>query len=364
MGLLLEVASLYKFNLSQSNTKFAISDIFFIMNFRQINQFLAVAETQSFREAAEKLHIAQPPLSTGIRRLEVDLGVQLFDRGRRGVRLTEAGHAVLADAQKIVFHAQQMRVTVEALQQGIGGRLRVGFVGSATYRLLPRVLPLFRESYPKVELDLREGTTTQILNDLEAGALDLGLVRFPVAVTTPVRITPVEWDRLVVALPADHRLSRRRRLALSDLADESFILYSASHASNLRTQVLMVCQTAGFAPRVTQEAVQVQTVVSLVESGIGVALVPAASSTGVIRRVVFRDVEVDASLAVALGVAVLPGAEGRAARRFRQILEENPWPASSSDRGEPGKKVSRKKGEVARGAVRAVARSPGKAGRR
>lgn len=293
------------------------------MNFRQIAQFLAVVETHSFRKAAERLHIAQPPLSTGIRRLETDLGASLFERGKRGVRLTDAGQTILADAQKIAFHAEQLRNAVVALRTGIGGRLRIGFVGSATYALLPRVLPLFRERYPKVVLDLREGTTTQILRDLEAGTLDLGLVRHPVAASTPIEITPVDWDRLVAALPIDHPLSRRRHLALSDLANESFILYSASSAPNLRAQVMLACQAAGFTPSVTQEAVQVQTLVSLVESGIGVALVPAASSTGSTRRVAFRDVSVEASLAVAIGVAMPPNVEGSAAQRFRQLLVEN-----------------------------------------
>ena len=154
------------------------------MNFRQITQFLAVVETQSFRKAAERLHIAQPPLSTGIRRLEADLGAPLFERSKRGVRLTDAGRVILVDAQQIAFHAEQLRSAVVALRNGVGGRLRIGFVGSATYAMLPRVLPLFRERYPNVVLDLREGTTTQILRDLEAGALDLGLVRYPVAEAT------------------------------------------------------------------------------------------------------------------------------------------------------------------------------------
>jgi DNA-binding transcriptional LysR family regulator len=307
-----------------SNTKLDVSDILLIMNFRQITQFLAVVETQSFRKAAERLHIAQPPLSTGIRRLEADLGAPLFERSKRGVRLTDAGRVILVDAQQIAFHAEQLRSAVVALRNGVGGRLRIGFVGSATYAMLPRVLPLFRERYPNVVLDLREGTTTQILRDLEAGALDLGLVRYPVAEATPIEIRPVEWDRLVVALPMHHPLTRRKRVALSDLANEAFIMYSASSAVNLRAQVMLVCQTAGFTPRVTQEAVQVQTLVSLVESGIGVALVPAACSTGSTRRVVFRDVSSDASLAVALGVAMQPSADGSAAQRFRQMLEENP----------------------------------------
>jgi DNA-binding transcriptional LysR family regulator len=309
--------------LSESNTDWVASDIFCVMNLRQITQFLAVVETQSFRKAAERLHMAQPPLSTGIRRLEADLDATLFERGRRGVRLTEAGAAILADAQKIAFHTEQLRKAASALRTGVGGLLRVGFIGSATYTLLPRALPVFRERYPKVVLDLREGTTAQILRDIEAGALDLGLIRYPIAQSTPLDVVPVEWDRLVAALPIDHPLSRRRRLALSDLANESFILYSAANAPSLRAQVMLACQAAGFSPRVTQEAVQVQTLVSLVESGIGVALVPAASGLGSTKRVAFRDLSADASLAVAIAVATPPDIESSAASRFREVLKES-----------------------------------------
>lgn len=300
------------------------------MNFRQLNQFLTVVETRSFRKAAERLHIAQPPLSTGIRRLEEDLGVRLFERGRRGVLLTEAGKAILADAQKIAHHVEQLRGAASAQQAGLGGRLRIGFVGSATYTLLPRSLPVFRDRYPKVVLDLREGTTAQILRDIETGALDLGLIRYPIAQSTPLDVVPVEWDRLVAALPLDHPLSRRRRLALSELAHESFILYSAANAPSLRAQVMLACQAAGFSPRVAQEAVQVQTLVSLVESGIGVALVPAASGLGSTQRVAFCDISADASLAVAIAVATPPDIESSAASRFREVLKEG-QPAAPED---------------------------------
>src|SRR5690606_21432131 len=157
------------------------------------------------------------------------------------------------------------------------------------------------------------------------GDLDLGLVRYPVAEVTPIEIVPVEWDRLVAALPVDHPLSRRRRLALSDLAGEPFILYAASSAANLRAQVMLACQSAGFSPKVTQEAGQVQTLVSWVESGIGVALVPAACSagSGSSQRVVLREVTAEASLAVAIGVAMAPSVESGAAQRFKHLLMES-----------------------------------------
>ena len=302
------------------------------MNLRQLNQFLAVVETQSFRKAAERLHIAQPPLSTGIRRLEEDLGVRLFERGRRGVRMTEAGKTVLPDAQKIAFHVDRLLGAVTALQDGVGGRLRVGFVGSATYKLLPRSLPVFRERYPQVVLELREGTTVQILRDIEAGTLELGLVRYPVLQPTPVDVVPIEWDRLVAALPTGHKFARRRRLALADLSAEPFIMYSTSNAPNLGGHVMLACQAAGFSPRVVQEAVQVQTLISLVESGMGVALVPAASALESARQVAFREVSAETSLEVAIAVATRPGEESGVIARFREVLQETVLQAGAGRR--------------------------------
>ncbi|CAN7701063.1 LysR family transcriptional regulator [Variovorax sp. OV084] len=290
------------------------------MNFRQLNQFLTVVEMRSFRKAAERLHIAQPPLSTGIRRLEEDLGARLFDRSRRGVSLTDAGLAVLADAQQIAFHVEHLRAAVEAQKTGVGGTLRVGFVGSATYQLLPKALPAFRERYPNVVLELHESTTVQILKDIENGALDLGLVRYPLIESTVLEVEPVERDVLVAALPAGHRLSRRRTLKLADLAGEPFVLYSASGAPNLQAQVMLACQTAGFAPRVVQEAVQVQTVVSLVESGMGVALVPSMSGAHSSRQVVFRKVVSEVPLDVAIAIATRPGAQTSASGKFSAVL--------------------------------------------
>lgn len=292
------------------------------MNFRQLNQFLSIVETGSFRKAAERLHIAQPPLSTGIRRLEEDLGVQLFERHRRGVRLTEAGRAILVDAQRIAFHVEHLRAAVLAQKSGVGGTLRVGFVGSATYQLLPKALPEFRSRFPNVALELHESTTVQILQSIEGGSLDLGLVRYPLTESSALDVEPVERDVLVAALPAGHRLARRRTLKLADLADEPFVMYSASGAPNLRAQVMLACQTgAGFVPHVVQEAVQVQTLVSLVESGMGVAVVPSICEAHASRQVVFRKLQSEVPLDVALAVATRQGG-GRsgAAGRFSDVI--------------------------------------------
>ncbi|MGI4903812.1 MAG: LysR substrate-binding domain-containing protein, partial [Janthinobacterium lividum] len=226
----------------------------------------------SFRKAAERLHMAQPPLSVAVRRMEEEFGGALFVRGRRGVKLTPLGEAILDDARQVVFHAEQLRQSAATALSGLSGSLRIGFIGSAIHFLLPRVIPLFRERYPKVVLQLHESTTSQILRDVESGVIDLGLIRYPIIEASSAAIDVVEHDTLVAALPVDNPLARHRLLRLAECADEPFIAYSAAAAPNLRGLVMLACQAAGFTPRIVQEAVQVQTLVSLVESGLGMAL--------------------------------------------------------------------------------------------
>lgn len=288
-----------------------------------MKQLVALAETLNFRRAAERLHMAQPPLSVSIRRLEEELDAQLIVRERRGLRLTAAGEAVLAHARQIVFHADQVKRAAASASGGTSGRLRIAFVGSAAYSLFPRVLPVFRERFPHVELELREGTTTQMLRQVERGDVDLALVRYPVVEATTAVLRPVESDVLVAALPSASPLARKRTLRLRDLADEPFVTYSASAAMNLRVQVVGACQAAGFAPRVVQEAVQVQTILSLVGSGVGVALVPARSKMQAPAGVEFRKVaDGGERLETALAVATHPRNEPAAAARFLEVLAD------------------------------------------
>lgn len=291
------------------------------MDIRQIQQFLAVAESLSFRKAADRLHMSQPPLSMAIRRLEASLGAPLFQRGRRGVTLTAVGAAVLDDARRVAFHTQQLRQAAAAASTGDGGTLRIAFVGSATYTLLPRALPRFRERHPGVALELKEGTTSRILRDVEAGQVDVGLVRYPVVESTRAELAAVEHDVLAAVVQADSALARRRRVALADLAQQPFVMYSASEAANLRGFVMLACQRAGFTPRIVQEAVQVQTLISLVESGIGVALVPSRAQRCAPDGVAFRRLTHDApSLAVSIAVATRGATAPRPAMKFVELL--------------------------------------------
>ncbi|MGI4777709.1 MAG: LysR family transcriptional regulator [Janthinobacterium lividum] len=293
------------------------------MDTRQLRHFIALAETLNFHRAAERLHMSQPPLSASIRRLETQLGVPLFARNRRGTELTLAGAAALEDARRAVFHGEQFARAAQAASRGEAGTLRVGFVGSATYALMPRVLPRFRERYPGVQLALAESTTARIVERVENGDIDVGLVRFPIGRACKARVFPVERDVFVAALPADHRLARKRQLALADLAEEPFVMYGAAEVPGLHAAALMACQQAGFLPRVQQDAVQVQTVISLVESGLGVALVPSVATRHTTRDIVFKTL-VGAGAQTAIGIALMlpPAAQTSAAQRFHESVME------------------------------------------
>lgn len=289
------------------------------MDTRQLRHFVALAETLNYRRAAERLHIAQPPLSQSIRRLEQRLGVALFERDRRGTALTAAGAAALEDARRALFHAEQFGRVAQATASGEAGRLRVGFVGSATYALMPRLLPAFAQRYPGVELELAESTTRRILQQVERGELDIGLVRYPVAQAGGVALEPLQPDRFVAALRADSAWARKRRLGLAELADEPFVLFSPGEVPGLHAVALLACQRAGFLPRVHQQAVQVQTVVSLVESGLGVALVPSVAARHASAGVVFKPLhDLDEAAAIGIALAWRPAAATPATRRFHE----------------------------------------------
>lgn len=257
------------------------------MDLRQLQQFVVLAETGNFHRAAERLHMAQPPLSISIRKLEESLGTPLFVRTTRGVRLTQAGEAALNDARRALFHAEQARAAAQSAALGERGALRIGFVGSATYALLPRLIPAFRGEHPGIELILHESTSASILDRIERGQLDAGLVRFPILSSGPFQLLPLESDTFLAAVPADSRFAAQDSIALKALADDPFIMHPGADVPNLRAVAMLLCQQAGFVPRIAQEAVQVQTIVSLVESGLGVALVPGVAARYTNRRVRF-----------------------------------------------------------------------------
>jgi len=241
------------------------------MDLRQLRYFVALAETLNFRRAAERLHISQPPLTVAIRKLEEDLGAPLFTRSSRGVGLTPAGEAALELARGTLLQADQVRQAVIARANAERGRLTLGFV-SAAYSLLPRLLPLFQRRYPWVELILEEATSAEIVRRIRSRQMDVGLVRLPLLDPGHVETSVIETDELVAAVPESHPLARQRTVPLRIIADEPFISYPRGDV--VHAAIVTACTEAGFTPRVAHEVAQGHIIVSLVQCGLGVGLVP------------------------------------------------------------------------------------------
>jgi DNA-binding transcriptional LysR family regulator len=290
------------------------------MDLRRIRHFVTLAETLNFHRAAERLHMAQPPLTVSIQKLEAELGTKLFLRESTGVSLTPSGRAVLIEAKKLLFHGTQLRESAQGALDGTGGTLQIGFVGSATYGMLQKLLPLFRAEYPGVELILREATSVAIMQQLEDNALDIGLVRVPLLQPSKATLVQLERDEYIAALPRGNALAEKGLLHLADLADQSFVMYAPTHAAGLHSTAMLACQQAGFIPRVTQQAVQVQTVLALVESGLGVALVPSVMQRFVSDRIVYRPfVDFPAAACIGLALAYMAETESPATHKFRKL---------------------------------------------
>jgi DNA-binding transcriptional LysR family regulator len=245
---------------------------------RHLRYFRAVAEELHFGRAADRLHIAQPPLSQQIRQLERELGVTLLTRTTRSVELTPAGQAYLARAVAILDAVDDAGAQARRIADGIEGRLAIGCVGSATYSLLPRLVRALGETLPGVEVSVRgEMLAPAQLAALAAGEIDLALLRPPVqqdGVVTEV----VRRDRLLVALPADHPLIGGDDLRVEDLRDEDFVAHAGHGRSVMSSVVTAVCAEAGFIPRVRHEVMETSTLVTLVAAGLGVAIVPAPTA--------------------------------------------------------------------------------------
>jgi DNA-binding transcriptional LysR family regulator len=291
----------------------------------QLRYFLAVAEELHFGRAAAALHISQPPLSRAIRALEESLGVRLFARTRRRVELTPEGRRLREEAQRALGQLEDATRELRDMAAGAAGRLRLGFVSLADYGMLPGLLKAYKAARPGVELALREMLSPDQAAALAVGELDFGLLLPPVAGTDLEHIV-VQRERFVAALPSRHRLARgvgrkAGRLAVRELAGEAFVMAPRAIAPGLHDIVAALTARAGFAPRVAQEAIQMQTVVSLVSSGLGVALVPASVANLGRRGVVYRELA-DAHPKLDLWLAWRRGAAGAtagvAAREFIQ----------------------------------------------
>lgn len=247
------------------------------MDLMQLQYFQLAATQEHFTRAAAIAHVAQPALSRQMRELEAELGLPLFDRVGRGVKLTAAGRAILPRVERILTEVAGIHRDVRALADLEEGSIALGFLHSIGAHLLPSVLAAFRAEHPTLGFTLHEGSWSELDEMVRRGELDLAIVSPLPEPGKGLEAVTLLSDELVAALPAQHRLAARAEIPLSALADDPFILLGATFGE-LRAITLEACKDAGFVPRVTFEAEGLATMRGLVGAGLGVALLPAMAS--------------------------------------------------------------------------------------
>ncbi len=245
----------------------------------QLYAFTVLAEELHFGHAAQRLGIAQPPLSQQIRRLEEKVGHPLFDRASGRVALTPAGRELLPSARRALDEIAEGLETARRVGNGEVGRIRIGFAASLALTILPVLLRAYRDRYPDVETEIHEMTTAPQISALHEQGIDIGLLREPPADPGLVA-EPILSEKFVAVLPSGHPLAAERVVPLVALANEPFVLLPRATGPTLHDRILGLCRDAGFEPRIGQPAVEWQTVAALVEAGLGISLAPAS-----IRRV-------------------------------------------------------------------------------
>lgn len=273
----------------------------------QLRLFLAVAQELHFRRAAETMHIAQPALSQQIRSLETRLGVELFDRHNRRVELTRAGHALVEEARRTLAQADHALDVARAAGRGEIGLLRVGFVGSVSYELLPRLVKRIRDRAPKLQLRLVQMTTDEQIEALTRHEIDVGVARQDGA-DTPEALEDhaLLSERMAIVLPLSHRLAACRRIRLSELQTEEFIFPPRNQARRYHDWLVQLCRNAGFSPQVTQRTLQFPALIGLAAAGLGIGFVPgmvAAFRRSDVRLVPAADTQAYSTVAVVTRVA-------------------------------------------------------------
>jgi DNA-binding transcriptional LysR family regulator len=294
---------------------------------RHLRYFLAVAEEGHVTRAAERLGIQQPPLSQQIRALERELDVQLFHRQPRGVELTDAGHALVADARAILALLDRAVATVRRTAQGKRGRIAIGFTSSAPFHpFVPRVIRAFREAYPGVSLTLEESGTVDLVQALRSQRIDAAFIRSPIVDTPELVVRPLLTEEMIVALPARHRLAVRTGgrggtpLPLQSLAAETFILYRRPSGPGLYDAIISACRRAGFSPHIGQEAPLIVSTLNLVAAGLGVSIVPASLRRQQMDGVVYRRLTDRPKLRAPLNLAYRRQGNSPAAQQFIELV--------------------------------------------
>ncbi|MVW71678.1 LysR family transcriptional regulator [Bordetella sp. 15P40C-2] len=249
------------------------------MELRHLRYFVAVATELHFTRAARQLGIGQPPLSQQIQQLEREIGTPLFVRDRRGVTLTEAGEAFLAEARQVLEGAERAKESARRIANGEVGTLALGFTVSASiHPYVPRLIRTYRSVYPGVTVTLTEQSTVELVHRVQKGSVDLAFVRAPTAELAGVHVETLLTEPMIAVVPATHKLASNHVIELSQLAQETFIFYPRKVGVGLYNAVVQACEAAGFTPSEGIEVPQLTSVVTFVAAGMGVSVIPKTMS--------------------------------------------------------------------------------------
>ncbi|TFB68062.1 LysR family transcriptional regulator [Cryobacterium sp. Hz9] len=291
------------------------------MELRHLRYFATVAQTRHFGRAAERLQMAQPPLSRQIRQLEAELGVELLARTTRQVDLTPAGEVFYADAVRILRSVESAQVHVRRFATGKSGTLRMGFTSSAAYRQLPAIARLVNKFLPTVALEIRtEMLTLAQESALLDSELDVAVLR-PPARSAALGLRTIAQESLILAVSEQNPLSSNREVSMAELSAENFIMYPQSSLSVVNDAVVASCLASGFYPQVAYETEKTSTALSLVAAGLGVAVVPESTGSMTLSGVVYLDL-LDAE-SIELALAWRTNDQSPLVARLIELLDEN-----------------------------------------
>src|SRR6266566_3595058 len=247
------------------------------MELLQIRSFLSIAETLHFGRTAELIHLSQPALSLQIRALEEDVGVRLFERNRRKTTLTAAGVAFRDDAVAALSQLDQAIRRARLAANGKLGLLRIGFISTAGTEIVPNMFGQFRELNHEVEFSLRAIPTADQVKMLEGGTLDIGFLRLPIGEHSALDVVTVHREPFVLVVPASHKLAKRKRVRLTEVSGEDFVMYERTYAPGFHDLILGMLRNARIVPNVSQSAAEISTLISLVDAHMGIAILPASA---------------------------------------------------------------------------------------
>lgn len=254
-----------------------------------LRSFLAVAETLHFSRAADALHLSQPALSAQIRRLETELGVQLFERSRQTTTLTFAGTIYQAEATEILAMSRQAVEHARLAAAGKLGRLRVGFISTAAAYLIPPLVAMFRADHPAVDLDLQHHLTAEQVALLKSDMIDIAFLRIPLLEEFSLTVVPIHSEPFKLFLPTEHPLASEPELELRHLDGAAFVTYSRRNAPGFAALLSTILQDAKVRPSSTHEANDMYTLISLVSAGVGIAIAPASLMNYRLPNIAVRD---------------------------------------------------------------------------